>query len=73
MHSDQQVEGVDFFEAFAPVASGTSVHLILMLSITLELAITNTLITQMQAPMHENVFTKLPKAFQVEKVMAISF
>ena len=65
---DQQIEGVDFFETYAPVVQWTTVHLMLILEVLLGLKSKQGDVTA--AFLHadidevENVYVKMPRGFE---------
>jgi hypothetical protein len=66
VRGDMQKEGVDVFETFAPVVSWTTIWLLLILSVILDLETTQVDYTSAfcQAPMDHDVFVALPKGWQ---------
>ena len=65
VRGDRQVEGVDFFDTFAPVVSWTTVRLMLILSIVLGLSTRQVDYTAafVHAPMEEDVYVGMPRGF----------
>ena len=65
VRGDRQVEGVDFFDAFAPVVNWTTVRLMLMLSAVLGLSTRQVDYTAafVHAPMNEDVHVNMPRGF----------
>jgi hypothetical protein len=66
VRGDQQVEGVDYFESYAPVVSWTTVRLLLSLSIifgleTRQVDYSNAFA---QAKLDEEIYVQLPRGFQ---------
>jgi hypothetical protein len=66
VRGDMQREGVDVFETFAPVVAWTTIRLLLILSVILDLETTQVDYTSAfcQAPMDHDVFVALPKGWQ---------
>ena len=66
IRGDRQIEGVDFFETYAPVVSWSTVRLLLILSIVLGLATKQVDYTLafVQADLNEEVFCEMPKGFE---------
>ena len=66
MHEDQQVNGLDMFETFAPVVSWITVRILLILSMILDLETqqVNYTIAFSQAPLEQTVFVELPAEFE---------
>ena len=66
VRGDQQIEGVDFFDTFAPVVQWSTVRLLLVLSLTLGLATKQVdyVSAFCQAPIDEDVYVELPKGWQ---------
>jgi hypothetical protein len=63
----EQVEGVDYFETFAPVVQWMTVRLILIMTILLNLENKQIDYTAafMQAPLDHDVYVEMPKLFEV--------
>ncbi|EJK66248.1 hypothetical protein THAOC_12847, partial [Thalassiosira oceanica] len=65
---DQQLEGVDFFETYAPVVQWSTVRLMLILEILLKLKSKQGDITaaflHADIPENENVYVEMPKGFE---------
>ena len=66
VRGDQQVEGVDFFETFAPVVQWSTIRLLLVLSQCLGFATAQVDYTAafVQATINEDVFVQMPKGFR---------
>ncbi len=66
VRGDQQIEGVDFFDTFAPVVSWSTVRLLLILSIVLNLKTTQVDYTAAfcQAPIDSEVYISQPRGWQ---------
>jgi hypothetical protein len=64
----EQIEGVDYFETFAPVVQWMTVRLILIMTILLNLENKQIDYTAafLQAPLDHDVYVDMPKLFQVE-------
>ena len=62
VRSDQQIEGVDYFNTFAPDAQWSTVRLLLLLSLTLNLATKQVdyVSAFCQAPIEEDVYVEPP-------------
>jgi hypothetical protein len=65
VRGDRQVEGVDFFDTFAPVVNWTTVRLMLILSAILGLSTHQVDYTAafVHAPMDEDVYVDMPRGF----------
>jgi hypothetical protein len=65
VRGDRQVEGVDFFDTFAPVVNWTTVRLMLILSAILGLSTHQVDYTAAfaHAPMDEDVYVDMPRGF----------
>ena len=65
VRGDKQLEGVDFFETFAPVVSWTTIRLMLILSLVLRLASRQVDYTAafLHAPIDEDVYVEMPRGF----------
>jgi hypothetical protein len=63
----EQIEGVDYFETFAPVVQWMTVRLILIMTILLNLENKQIDYTAafMQAPLDHDVYVEMPKLFEV--------
>jgi hypothetical protein len=63
----EQIEGVDYFETFAPVVQWMTVRIILIMTILLNLENKQIDYTAafMQAPIDHDVYVEMPKLFQV--------
>ena len=66
VRGDQQIEGVDFFDTYAPVVAWSTVRLLLILSVTLGLATKQVDYTLafVQADLDEDVYVRMPKLFE---------
>ena len=66
VRGDQQIEGVDFFDTFAPVVQWSTVRMMLVLSLTLGLASKQVdyVSAFCQAPIEEDVYVNLPKGWR---------
>ena len=66
VRGDLQKEGIDVFETYAPVVSWTTIRLLLILSVILELDTVQVDYTAAfcQAPMDHDVFISLPQGWQ---------
>ena len=64
----EQIEGVDYFETFAPVVQWMTVRIILIMTILLNLENKQIDYTAafMQAPIDHDVYVEMPKLFQVK-------
>ena len=62
VRGDKQIEGIDFFDTFAPVVQWSTVRLLLVLSLTLNLATKQVdyVSAFCQAPIEEDVYVELP-------------
>ncbi|GAX10397.1 hypothetical protein FisN_3Lu622 [Fistulifera solaris] len=65
IRGDRQIEGVDFFETYAPVVSWSTVRLLLIMSIVLGLATRQVDYTLafVQADLDEEVYCEMPKRY----------
>jgi Reverse transcriptase (RNA-dependent DNA polymerase) len=65
IRGDRQIEGVDFFETYAPVVSWSTVRLLLISSIVLGLATTQVDYTLafVQADLGEEIYCEMPKRY----------
>jgi hypothetical protein len=61
----RQIEGVDFFETFAPIVNWTTVRLLLILSQALNLATKQVdyTVAFVHAPIHDIVYVEMPRGF----------
>ena len=66
VRGDQQIEGVDFFDTFAPVVAWSTVRLLLILSVILGLATKQVDYTLafVQADLEDDVYVRMPKLFE---------
>jgi hypothetical protein len=66
VRGDQQIEGVNFFDTYAPVVAWSTVRLLLILSVTLGLATKQVDYTLafVQADLDEEVYVRMPKLFE---------
>ena len=73
VRGDMQIEGVDFFNTFAPVVQWATVRLLLNLSITLKLATVQVdyVSAFCQAPIDEDVYVELPRGWQTLNSLGI--
>jgi len=73
VRGDMQIEGVDFFNTFAPVVQWVTVRLLLNLSITLDLETVQVdyVSAFCQAPIEEGVYVELPRGWQTLKSIGI--
>jgi hypothetical protein len=64
----EQIEGVDYFETFAPVVQWMTVRVVLIMTILLNLENKQIDYTAafLQAPIDHDVYVEMPKLFQVE-------
>ena len=71
VRGDQQVEGVDFFETFAPVVQWSTIRLLLVLSQKLDFSTAQVDYTAafVQATIDEDVFVRMPKGFRKENTI----
>ena len=62
----EQIEGVDYFDTYAPVVSWTTVRLLLILSIVLNLSTKQVDYTAAfaQAPVTDNIYVEMPRGFK---------
>ena len=65
VRGDQQIEGVDFFDTYAPVVAWSTTRLLLILSVVLGLATKQVDYTNAfcQADLAEEVYVRMPKLF----------
>ena len=66
VRGNQQIDGLDVFDTYAPVVSWIIVHLLLVISLVFNLATpqvdyTNTFC---QAPLKQTIFVELPSGFE---------
>jgi hypothetical protein len=73
VRGDQQIEGVDFFDTFAPVVQWSTVRILLILSITLNLATKQVdyVSAFCQAPIEDDVYIDLPRGWQTLNELGI--
>jgi Reverse transcriptase (RNA-dependent DNA polymerase). len=73
VRGDQQIEGVDFFDTFAPVVQWSTVRILLILSITLKLATKQVdyVSAFCQAPIEDDVYIDLPRGWQTLNELGI--
>jgi Reverse transcriptase (RNA-dependent DNA polymerase) len=66
VRGDQQIEGVDFFDTYAPVVQWSTVRLLLMISLMMGLATQQVDYTCafLHAPIHEDVYCEMPRGFR---------
>ena len=66
VRGDRQVEGVDFFETYAPVVSWTTIRLLLVLSVVLDLQSVQVDYTTafVQADIDDEVYIEMPRLFE---------
>ena len=66
VRGDQQVEGLDYFETYAPVVAWSTVRLMLVLSVFLGLCSKQVDYTNAfcQADLNEDVFLRMPRGYQ---------
>ena len=66
VRGDQQIEGIDFFETFAPVVQWSTIRLMLVLSQRLGLATAQVDYTAafVQAKIDEDVYVQMPRGFR---------
>ena len=71
VRGDQQIDGVDVFETYAPVVSWITVRILLVLSLVLGLATQQVDYTNAfcQAPLNQTVFVELTKGFELPNKM----
>ena len=64
---DQQIEGVDYFDSFSPVVQWSTIRLLLIMSIMLNLKTIQVDYTLafVQAPAENNTFVEMPRMFEV--------
>jgi len=68
IHGDQQMEGIDFFETYSPVIAWSTVRLLMVLSVVLELKLIQVDYTNafVQAPINDEVYCEMPCMVQQE-------
>jgi hypothetical protein len=68
VRGDQQVEGVDFFDTFAPVVQWSTIRLLLMVSLMLDLATRQVDYTAafLHAPLDDEVYCHMPRGYRQE-------
>ena len=73
VRGDQQIEGVDFFDTFAPVVQWSTVRMMFILSLQLGLASTQVdyVSAFCQAPIEEVVYVALPRGWETLNTMNI--
>jgi Reverse transcriptase (RNA-dependent DNA polymerase)./Integrase core domain. len=73
VRGDQQIEGVDFFDTFAPVVQWSTIRILLILSITLSLATKQVdyVSAFCQAPIADDVYIDLPRGWQTLNELGI--
>ena len=73
VRGDQQIEGVDFFDTFAPVVQWSTVRMMFILSLQLGLASTQVdyVSAFCQAPIEEEVYVALPRGWETLNTMNI--
>ena len=66
VRGDQQIEGLDVFETFAPVVTWITVRILLVLSMILQLETQQVDYTNAfcQAPLDQTIFVELPAGFE---------
>ena len=64
---DQQIEGVDYFDSFSPVVQWSTIRLLLILSIMLDLETVQVDYTLafVQAPAENDTFVEMPRMFEM--------
>ena len=62
----EQIEGVDYFETYAPVVSWITVRILLILSVILNLSTTQVdyTCTFLHAPVTDDIYVEMPKGYQ---------
>ena len=65
MRGDQQVEGVDYFESYAPVASWSTIRMLLTISLQKDWHIKQVYFDNafVQAPLDKDVYILMPPIF----------
>jgi hypothetical protein len=68
VRGDQQLEGIDYFDTYAPVVAWSTVRLLLVLSVVLNLATRQVDYTLafVHADLHDEVYVRMPKLFEKE-------
>lgn len=66
VHRDQQIEGVDFFNTYAPVEAWSTVQLLLILSVIMGLAMkqVNYKLAFIQADIKDDIYVQMAKGFE---------
>ena len=66
VRGDQQIEGVDFFDTYAPVVQWATVRLLLMVSLMLNLATQQVDYTAafLHAPLEDEVYCEMPRGYR---------
>jgi hypothetical protein len=66
VRGDRQIQDVDYFDTFSPVVNWMTIQSMLILSAVMSLATRQVDYTAAftQAPLHEEVFVKMPQLFQ---------
>lgn len=66
VRGDQQLEGVDFFDTYAPVVAWSTVRLLLILTVTLSLETKQVDFTLgfIHAPLHDEVYVQMPRLYE---------
>ena len=66
VRGDQQIEGIDFFDTYAPVVHWSTIRLLLMTSIMMGLATSQVDYTCafLHAPIEEEVYCEMPRGFR---------
>jgi len=66
VRGDQQIEGVDFFETYAPVVAWSTVRLLLVLMVTMNLASKQVDYTLafVHADLEDEIYVEMPRLFQ---------
>ena len=74
VRGDMQIEGVDFFDTFAPVVQWATVRILLILSITLKLETMQVdyVSAFCQALIKEDVYVEIPRGWQTLNHVGIS-
>ena len=76
VRGDQQIEGIDMFDTYAPVVSWITVRLLLVMFIVFGIATQQVDYTNSfcQAPLEQTVFVELPSGFEVpNKVLILKY
>jgi hypothetical protein len=68
IRGDQQIEGVDFFDTYAPVVGWSTVRLLMVLAVVLGLMSVQVDYTNafIQAPIDDEVYCEMPQMFRAE-------